>query len=146
MQDTVRGARRGREDRRRSTRYSCQVKSSKADCNTTCIHDEARRGAHADGARVSPYTSMYMRIYQPCMGPSMGAECRARRCVTLTDQRCPPVLGCNGYITFLEQNCHLLSKLTKFGVPSPVVTRFGVPLHQSTCLGELYIFGFFMKK
>ena len=57
-----------------------------------------------------------------------------------------PALGCNGYIMFLERNRYLLSKLTLLGVPSPVVTRFGVPLHQSTCLGELYIFGFFMKK
>ena len=54
-------------------------------------------------------------------------------------------VGCNGYIMFLERNRYLLSKLTLFGVPSPVVTLFGVPLHQSTCLGELYIFGFFMK-
>ena len=57
-----------------------------------------------------------------------------------------PALGCNGYIMFLERNRYLLSKLTLFGVPSPVVTRFGVPLHQSTCLGELYIFVFFMIK
>ena len=57
-----------------------------------------------------------------------------------------PALGCNGYITFLEQNRHLLSKRTETGVPSPVVTLFGVPLHQSTFLGELYIFGFFTKK
>ena len=52
----------------------------------------------------------------------------------------------NGYIMYLEQNRHLLSKLTKILVPSPVITRFLVPLHQSTFLGELYIFGFFMKK
>ena len=47
---------------------------------------------------------------------------------------------------FLERNRYLLSKLTETGVPSPVVTLFGVPLHQSTCLGELYIFGFFHEK
>ena len=57
-----------------------------------------------------------------------------------------PALGCNGYITScLEQNRHLLSKLTETGFPSPVFNETGVPLHQSTCLGELYIFGFFIK-
>ena len=54
-----------------------------------------------------------------------------------------PALGCNGYITCLEQNRHLLSKLTKTWDVSPVVTLFWDRSHQSTFLGELYIFGFF---
>ena len=57
-----------------------------------------------------------------------------------------PALGCNGYITCLEQNRHLLSKLTKTWDVSPVVTLFWDRSHQSTFLGELYIFGFFVKK
>ena len=57
-----------------------------------------------------------------------------------------PARGCNGYIMCLLQNRHLLSKLTKTLVLVAVVNEKLVPLHQSPCLGELYIFGFFMKK
>jgi hypothetical protein len=70
----------------------------------------------------------------------------SQRTAILTHSAKAPALGCNGYITCLEQNRDLLSKLTETWVPSPVVTLFWVPLHQSTFLGELYIFGFFTKK
>ena len=97
----------------------------------------SRRGSYTRSPDTPPARAARRRARPPAARavPPRGTRPSASR---PTPTRNPPALGCNGYITCLEQNRHSLSKLTKFGVPSPVVTRFGVPLHQSTCLGELY--------